>query len=157
MTAAREFADALACVAETPRRVAALVAAIPKADLRKRGKGGVFSAVEQACHLRDIEQVGYLLRITRTLEEANPLLEDIDGARLAAERDYPSQNIDLALADFAAARRRSVELLARATPEQLLRTARFGADTSITLAGLVAMMREHDDGHLRELEDLARS
>ena len=37
--------------------------------------GESFSAIEHVCHLRDIEQDGYHVRIRRMLDESNPWLE----------------------------------------------------------------------------------
>ena len=42
-----------------------------------------FTAIEQVCHVRDIEIEGYHLRFRRPLVENNPTLEFIDGYRFA--------------------------------------------------------------------------
>jgi hypothetical protein len=46
------------------------------------------TAVEQLCHVRDIEIDGYQVRIRRTLEEAHPTLASIDTDALVRERAY---------------------------------------------------------------------
>ena len=47
-----------------------------------------FTAIEQICHVRDIEIEGYQVRFRRTLAEDTPLLPSIDSEALARERDY---------------------------------------------------------------------
>lgn len=58
-----------------------------------------------ACGLSYTPEQGYTARISRILRENNPLLPDIDGSRLAVEREYHSQNLAEALQAFANARK----------------------------------------------------
>jgi hypothetical protein len=46
------------------------------------------TALEQLCHVRDIEIDGYQVRIRRTLAETEPLLASIDTDALVRERAY---------------------------------------------------------------------
>jgi hypothetical protein len=84
-------------------------------------------------------------------------LQNIDGARLAIERDYRSQDLAAALADFAAARAESVRLLRETTAAQRMRTGRFDDSDACSLYGLAEMMRLHDEGHVSELEAIRDS
>ena len=112
-----------------------------------------FSLLEQACHLRDLEREGYLVRVRRLLTEREPELQPFDGAAVARERKYFEQDAKLAAQDFAAARRELTGLLAPLTEEDLARRARFGGE-SITFRRLVEMILEHDRGHREEIERL---
>ena len=47
-----------------------------------------FTAIEQICHVRDIEIEGYQLRFQRTLREHSPLLPSIDSEAVAKTRNY---------------------------------------------------------------------
>ena len=47
-----------------------------------------FTALEQICHIRDIEIEGYQVRIRRTLEEREPFLPSIDSETIARQRQY---------------------------------------------------------------------
>jgi hypothetical protein len=149
-----DFAEQLAFLAGTPKRVASLVQGLDRDKQRVRGPGDTFSAVEQVCHLRDIEQEGYLWRAHLMLKEDDPLLEDINGGQLAVERDYQSQNLAMALLAFDTARHETLHLLKNASAAELERHGHFGAANEITVAGLAHMMREHDLEHLAELEAL---
>ena len=47
-----------------------------------------FTAIEQICHVLDIEVEGYQVRFRRTLDENSPLLPSIDSEAVAKERGY---------------------------------------------------------------------
>jgi hypothetical protein len=47
-----------------------------------------FTAIEQICHIRDIEVDGYHVRFRRILDEINPMLVSIDSEALAKARSY---------------------------------------------------------------------
>ena len=123
-------------------------------DLTRRPSEGVFSLVEQVCHLRDLEREGYLIRIQRILTEDRPLLNEIDGDKLASESEYQSQDVQAALNEFGESRARSIGLLRNASEDQLRRSARFGSFGLITLRQLVDMMLEHDRAHRAEIEQI---
>lgn len=140
-------------LAAMPRFLQEAVAAADARSLARPGPGGTFSLVEQACHLRDLEREGYLVRVRRILDEETPALAGFDGDAVARERDYPAQDPREAARDFAAARAELLALLASVDPSRAARTALFDA-RRITLAGLVAMIEEHDRGHREEIAAL---
>src|SRR5262245_30069486 len=53
-----------------------------------------FTAIEQICHVRDIEIDGYQVRFRRTLSEANPWLPAVDSEVLAKERSYATADAE---------------------------------------------------------------
>ena len=63
-----------------------------------------FTAIEQVCHVRDVEIEGYHVRFERTLREANPFLPDLGSEALAVARNYAAADVAVVLADFRAAR-----------------------------------------------------
>jgi hypothetical protein len=111
-----------------------------------------FTAIEQVCHVRDIELEGYHLRIRRTLAEDNPLLASLDSERLARERNYGASDPAAALAAFRAARETTLLLLAGLAPTQLERRATFEGYGAVTLRGLVHYLCSHDQQHLAGLQ-----
>lgn len=122
---------------------------------RRQPKAGDFSLVEHACHLRDLEREGYRVRLSRILAEVKPELQGFDGATIAAARDYPSQDVRAAAADFAAARADLLAQVAALPPAAFERRAvMFGKE--ITLQDLLGMMAAHDAEHRAELEALDR-
>ena len=147
------FAEALELLAAMPTFVEAAVDSVPPDVLRHKPSPGDFSLLEQACHLRDLEREGYLVRVRRMLTEHVPALDGFDGAAVAAARDYAAQDGRAAAHDFAAARRELVTMLSALTPADLAREAQF-AGRRICLADLVAMVVEHDRGHRDEITAL---
>lgn len=146
-----ELHAAIARLAETPERVRAL--ATRAADPRHRPAENEFTVVENVCHLRDIEAEGYVVRIRRLLEESAPLLDDLDGARLAIERRYNEQDLDAAIDAFANARANSVAMLRAIEDAGVLeRSGTYAGEGPVTLADIVVRMGEHDEGHVRDLE-----
>ena len=112
-----------------------------------------FSLVEHACHLRDLEREGYLVRVRRMLSERAPALEPFDGAAVAAARNYTSQDALAAAQDFAAARRELLGVLSALSADDLKREATFEGKR-ITLADLVSMIDGHDGEHREEIEEI---
>ena len=110
------------------------------------------TAIEQVCHVLDIETLGYHSRLRRTLNELNPMLESIDTYALAKDRDYASQDADAALEKFREARFQTTALLASLSPEQFHRTAVFEGYGSLSLQSLVHYLCSHDQQHLAGLQ-----
>jgi hypothetical protein len=150
-----EVQSLLEALARTPSEVARLVNAVPKEHWRTRPSPEEFSVVENVCHLRDIEVEGYAQRITRILNETNPTLADVDGARLAIERDYNNQELEPALETFTQTRERNVGLLRKLAESDYDRAASLEGVGEITLRKLIAMMNEHDEGHLEDLRRIS--
>lgn len=151
-----ELDDLLKQLAATPSRIRQLIGTSSE-NLRYRPADGRFSILENVCHLRDIEIEGYSGRIKRILEEDAPELPDIDGGRLAIERDYNSQDLMPALDTFIEARRGNVARLKNIDPKELEKIGKLEGVGQVTLERLLEMMIEHDEGHLAELQILQRS
>ena len=70
-----------------------------------------FTALEQICHVRDIEIEGYQVRFRRTLDENSPLLPSIDSEAVAKERNYGAADAAKVFAEFRAARANTMSML----------------------------------------------
>ena len=110
------------------------------------------TALEQLCHVRDIEIDGYQVRIRRTLAEANPLLASIDTDALVRERAYARDEPARALDAFRAARAQTLEMISGLTDAQLARTAVFEGYGPLTLRSLIHYLCSHDQQHLAGLQ-----
>jgi DinB superfamily len=111
-----------------------------------------FTAIEQVCHVRDIEIDGYHVRFQRVLRESNPILASIDSETLARERSYASSNVTDAFASFRVARTRTVGLISQLTAEQWSRTATFEGYGPLSLRSLAHYLCSHDQQHLAGLQ-----
>ena len=146
----------LAQLAHTPAQLAELIDGLPKDSVRVRPAPDEFSVVENICHLRDIEVEGYAIRIRRLITENHPALSDIDGTRLAIEREYNNQDLQEALMTFTRARQENISSLSDASDSEFEREADLEGVGKITLERLLEMMCEHDEGHVDELTTMRR-
>ena len=153
-TNAKDFTAAIEVLSQMPIVIEQMMKQFENMERVKLSKD-TFSILEHACHLRDLEREGYLIRIKKMLAETNPLLADFEGGKIALERDYNNQNPQTALNDFKSARQEIIEQFKSLTPEQIERTGELEAVGTINLEDLMRLMLEHDKSHLEELEELA--
>ena len=151
---AQEFQQLVEFLEGTPERIRQLTGRLSEEELKYKPSADEFSALEQVCHLRDIEEEGYSLRIRKIMNENRPALPDLDGSRLARERDYNNQDFASALQAFGDAREENVRLVRTLTSEQLNRSGMLEGVGEVTIERLLLLMREHDQGHLGELSNL---
>jgi hypothetical protein len=148
----------LAALAAFPDQLATHFAAFP-AELRHWAPASwdgvpseALTALEQLCHVRDIEIDGDQVRIRRTLAEDHPLLPSMDTDALVVERHYAAQDPQRMLEEFRAARRATVALLTGLDAPRFARVATFEGYGPVTLRGLVHYLCSHDQQHLAGLQ-----
>jgi hypothetical protein len=129
---------------------------LPAAQLRERPDGEHFAFVEHACHLADLEEEGFGLRIARLLQEPQPELPDFHGARLAIERRYLDQRVEDAVQRFTRARAANLKILQGLSGAQWERWGVQEGVGRVSLADLPRLMVEHDASHAGELAELLR-
>jgi hypothetical protein len=149
-----ELKDVIATLADTPDILKIYLNDLSDEQLHLQPGGGYFSALEIICHLRDIEIEGYRVRVQRLLAERLPNLPDIDGGKLARERRYNRQELQPALDAFIQARYTNLRILEKLTKTQLARTGMFEPLGKISLGRLLELWVEHDQVHIKELEQL---
>ena len=145
------WARTIESIGSMPAFVEAALHEAGEENFLARHTDGEFCLVEHACHLRDLEREGYLVRVRRILAEDVPQLADFDGKAIAEARDYPAQDAHAAAQDFAAARRELLALLVTLSAGDFRREALFSG-RRITLADLVALIDAHDGEHRQEIE-----
>jgi len=151
-----ELQDLIRVLEEMPNFTAQLAIGLSDVELKRKPTEIDFSLTEQVWHLRDIEELGYTVRIKKLLSEDHPLLSDIDGAKLAIERDYNSLDFAEGQQGFARMRSANIEKIRGLSLEQLGRTGQFDDSTEVTLEGVLLMMRDHDAVHRNELMQFSR-
>jgi hypothetical protein len=110
------------------------------------------TAIEQLCHVRDVEIDGYQIRFQRALREENPHLPALDTDALARDRAYSTQDAARVLADFRNARFKTLEMIAVLSPQHLARKAEFEGYGQTTLKGLIHYLCSHDQQHLAGMQ-----
>lgn len=150
---AEDMAEALGRIAAMPAFMRAAIDRVPAGMRAMRPPGGEFALVEQACHLRDLDREGFIVRARRMLGETLPELQPFHGDAVARERDYLAQDAHAAALDFERGRADLAALLAAVTPPGLAREGIFGGER-ITLRRLILMIDEHDREHRVQIDSL---
>ena len=139
----------------TPERLADAVRGLPP-ELLTRKPDGKWSIQENAGHLSDLESLW-----EQRLDDYDAGATELHAADLenrktheAAHNDRPISEI---LADFAAARGRIIDRLARMTAADLARTALHPRlRQPMSVVDLCFFVAEHDDHHLRTIEEMKK-
>ncbi len=142
-------------LAEMPRQMRAVATElVGRERFRPSSDARTFSLIDHACHLRDLEEEAYTLRIRRILREDDPKLPDFDGAAVAAERNYLTQDVATALRDFETARQRNIETLSALDNVVLERAGHLAGRGKTTLRRVAELILEHDSDHTAEISEL---
>jgi len=148
--------DAIAKLSAAPQQVEDLIRGLSEEQLSFKPTE-FFSIRENVLHLRDIDVYGYEKRLRLMLTEDYPVLADIDGAKLAIERNYNAQPIQQALDDLKRSRATSVQRLRGMPTRDLDRKAEMQGAGPIDVRRLLELWMEHDRGHVADLLELRRA
>lgn len=140
---------------QTPGRLADAVRGLPPEILIRKPEGK-WSIQENAGHLLDLEPLWdqRLDDYDAGAVELHPADLENRKTHQAAHNDRPIADI---LAEFSSVRSRIVERLALMTPAQLARTALHPRlKQPMSVVDLCFFVAEHDDHHLRTIEELKK-
>lgn len=152
-----EFLDeAIAKLSAAPQQIADAVRGLSEEQLSWKPTE-FFSIRENVLHLRDIDVYGYEKRLRLMLTEDYPVLSDINGAKLATERNYNALPVEPALAELRRSRATSVQRLKGMPARDLNRMAEMQGAGPITVRRLLELWIEHDRGHIADLMELRRA
>lgn len=118
---------------------------------RLPGPDGSFSPVEQVWHLADLEREGFGGRIERLLSECEPRLPDVDGAAVAAARQYRALSLAAGLAAFRQARQHNLARLRCVDANAWTRSGVQDGVGRVSLCDLPGLMSQHDAAHRAEI------
>jgi hypothetical protein len=111
-----------------------------------------FTALEQICHVRDIEIDGYHVRLQRMLETESPRLESIDSYEVAEQKRYGKEDPQGVLVAIRAAREHTLQMIRPLNEAQLARTGEFEGYGTLTVKSLIHYLCSHDQQHLSGLQ-----
>lgn len=144
-------------VRSTPDRLKAALASVSRKLLVWRPAPGKWSIHEIVCHMRDAEREGYLYRYRKILAEDNPTFPDVDGDKLALERQYGRMNLREVVRDWRAARKEILAVLKKTKGEQWQRT---GTHESLGPMSLEIILKRqalgNDEAHLGQIENIKK-
>lgn len=149
--------EAIATLSSTPLQAEALACGLTEEQLSWRAEAAKFSIRENILHLRDIDIEGYEKRVQVILSQDCPMLPDVDGGKLAKERNYNAQPVEPALRDFHRSRAISAARLKACEERDLDRAAEMEGVGTISLRRLLKLWMEHDQGHIADMTQLRRA
>ena len=138
---------------QTPERLREAVRGLPPAVLTRRHEGK-WSIQENAGHLLDLEPLW-----ERRLDDYDAGAPELHPADLENRKTHEAAHNDKAISDilagFGAARGRIMERLARMGPAEFARTALHPRlRQPMSVVDLCFFVAEHDDHHLRTIDEL---
>lgn len=140
--------DRLAAGAAT---VSALVSGIPAARSAQRSDPQRWSILEILCHLRDEEREDFRPRIEYTLQRPGTSWPGIDPEAWVSERAYAAADPTAVLAEFRAARDKSLRWLRALEQPDWDAAYEHPLLGRLTAGDLLASWAAHDMLHLRQL------
>jgi hypothetical protein len=141
-------------LAEAPRRLQEVTRGVPDELVRKKSPSGGWSIVENACHLRDVEQV-FADRFTKAAHQEKPRFWMMDNDRVAERRRYGQADLASVIAEFAR-RRADTLVLLRALPHSVWqRTGVHPKRGELSIESLATVLAGHDESHIDRIVALA--
>lgn len=137
-----------------PGRLARALRSLSADALRRPARPGKWSAVEIACHLRDLDRV-YAERVTKVAFSDRPVFWVLDNDRVAETLRYRDADAAAVLKDARRGREDLVALL-RSLPHRAWSRAGLHPERGeLTIERLAAELADHDAHHLQQIEALA--
>jgi uncharacterized damage-inducible protein DinB len=138
-----------------PSRLAEALRAFSADALRRPAQAGKWSAMEVACHLRDIDRL-YAGRVSKAAFSDRPAFWMMDNARVAETLRYREADLGAVLKEHRRRREDLVSLL-RALPHGVWqRTGLHPKRGELTIEALVSVIADHDDNHLGQIAALPK-
>jgi hypothetical protein len=151
-----ELEDALRIVESTPDVVAAVLAALP-AGWREAAPADAWSPRDVVEHLLDVEEIAFVTRIRRIVEEDDPLIRSIDPSGRLAASGLAERALPGIVEELRRRRAGDVAWVRTLTAEQLDRTGTHDVAGTISARQLVHYWGTHDLVHLAQLLGAVRS
>ena len=109
-----------------------------------------WSLTELICHMRDSEREIHHMQIKLFKEQNEPFIPRPDTSVWASQRDYLHENGKLALKEFNAARRETLELIKNIKKEAWGRKARHAIFGPTNFLEVISFIADHDRMHVQQ-------
>jgi hypothetical protein len=145
----------LARLQEAPVRLRKALNAFSSEALQRAPQPGKWSAIEIACHLRDIDRL-YAERVSKAAFSERPSFWMMDNARVSEKLRYRDAAPDAVLKEHKRRREDLLSLL-RALPHGVWqRTGLHPKRGEISIETLASVIADHDENHLKQIEALPK-
>jgi hypothetical protein len=142
-------------LAATPIVLEQLCAGITTEEMDRQVDPERFTLREAIAHMADWEGV-WEERISRMVEEDNPVLPGYDEGQWAIDHDYAHSDFAEQLDRFRAGREKLTALLASLGPEEWGRTCIREDIGPLTIGDLATLVLGHDGYHLRQVVEFRK-
>ncbi len=146
--------QALAILAETPRRLAVLTDGVAPAQLHAAPAPDEWSANEVLAHLRACADV-WGGSIARLLAEDNPTVRAVNPKTWIKQTNYPDLDFHTSLRAFSEQRASLLPTLERLSPDDWARSGTFtgaGAPLQRTVRSFAERLARHERPHIKQIE-----
>jgi hypothetical protein len=138
-----------------PSRLATSLRAFSPGALRRPPAPDKWSAIEIACHLRDIDRL-YAERVTKAAFSDRPSFWMMDNAVVSQKLAYRDSNPAAVLKEHRRRRQDLLSLLRSLPHSQWQRTGHHPTRGEISIEKLASVIADHDDRHLAQIEALPK-
>ena len=145
----------LARLESAPARLLAALRAFSEAALRRPPAPGKWSAIEIACHLRDIDRL-YAERVTKAAFSDRPSFWMMDNARVSEKLAYRNSSAPAVLKEHRRRRQDLLSLLLALPHESWQRTGLHPTRGELTIEKLASVIADHDDRHIAQIEAMRK-
>jgi hypothetical protein len=140
----------------TPARLKKTLAAFSDEALRRAPAPGKWSAIEIACHLRDVDQL-YAERVSKAAFSDRPRFWMIDNEAVSRKLAYSGADPAAVLAEHRRRREDLLVLLRALPPVAWQRSGIHPKRGELTIEQIAGTIADHDDSHLARIEALPRT
>lgn len=148
--------DPMSVLPDTPSAIHRALVGMTAAQVAQPETPGKWSIRQVVQHLADSELVwGYRLRMV--LAQERPPLTGFDQDQWAARLHYDEADVTTALDEFGVLRRANLRLLARTTPDEIMRVGIHAERGEESVGHMVRMYAGHDLLHLAQLARIRRA
>jgi uncharacterized damage-inducible protein DinB len=142
----------LNAIASGPSIASALLLGISQEEMDFRPDPDRFNLREVVAHLADWEPI-WLERMTRIVNEENPILPNMDEGQMAIDRNYAESDLSIQLDRFQAGRVKVHEFLTQRTEEDWSREALRPEIGVVSLEFIACLLPVHDTYHFKQIID----
>ena len=146
----------LARLSSLPSRLADALRPFSADGLRRPPQPGKWSAIEVACHLRDIDRL-YAERVSKAAFSDRPAFWMMDNARVSERLRYREADLGAVLKEHRRRREGLVSLLGALPHGVWQRTGLHPKRGELTIEALATVIADHDDSHLGQIAALPKS
>ena len=137
-------------LAAGPRALKAATSSLSEEALCRRPAPGKWSALEVACHLRDVEQV-FMERFSKAAHQERPAFWMMDNDRVAETLRYRESRLEGVLKEFARRRGDTLTLLRALPAAAWKRTGLHPKRGEVSIEQLAVVLGDHDNSHLERI------